>query len=121
VTTTAATLNLSGGGLIALRGHQVLEQLTVRLFPQSSSELSHSAIGSLSESHLYIAKTPPWRSKARSLAQDYRGVLSVCTKFPRAGEKTVEVEEFVDLCIAVREASGGIGERANWVIEVCAP
>lgn len=72
----------------------------------------------LSESPLYTPKTPAWLSQARSLAQDYRGVLSVSTKFPRAGEKNVKVEEFVDLCVAIWEASGGIGERAGWVIEV---
>ncbi len=72
----------------------------------------------LSESPLYTSKTPAWLPQARSLAQDYRGVLSACTKFPHASERNVKVEEFVDLCVAVWEASGAIGERAGWVIEV---
>lgn len=75
----------------------------------------------LSESPIYIPKTPPWLLQARSLVQDYRAILSSSTKFPRAGERNVKVEEFVDLCVAIWEASGGMGEHAGWVIEVRVP
>ncbi|KAK7039453.1 hypothetical protein R3P38DRAFT_2899579 [Favolaschia claudopus] len=65
-----------------------------------------------------ISKPPPWLHTARSVIQEYRAILSVCTKFPRAGEHNVKVEEFVDLCVAVWEASGAIGDYAGWVIDV---
>ena len=61
---------------------------------------------------------PSWLPEARSVIQEYRSVLNVSTKFPRAGERNVLVEEFVDLCIATWEASGAIGEHAGWVLDV---
>ena len=62
--------------------------------------------------------TPSWLPEARSVIQEYRSVLNVSTKFPRAGERNVLVEEFVDLCVATWEASGAVGERAGWVLDV---
>ena len=62
--------------------------------------------------------TPSWLPEARSVIQEYRSVLNVSTKFPRAGESNVLVEEFVDLCVAIWEASGAVGERAGWVLDV---
>ncbi|KAF9560412.1 hypothetical protein CPC08DRAFT_665457 [Agrocybe pediades] len=59
-----------------------------------------------------------WTSVARSIAQDYRAILSASTRFPRAGERNVKVEEFVELCVKVWEASGAVGEQASWVIEI---
>jgi hypothetical protein len=59
-----------------------------------------------------------WLSIARSVIQDYRSVLSFSTKFPRAGERNVKVEDFVDLCVAVWEASGAVGDHCGWVIDV---
>jgi len=61
---------------------------------------------------------PSWLPEARSVIQEYRSVLNVSTKFPRAGERNVLVEEFVDLCVAIWEASGAVGEHAGWVIDV---
>ncbi|KXN92633.1 Putative cargo-transport protein ypp1 [Leucoagaricus sp. SymC.cos] len=72
----------------------------------------------LSESPVYIPKTPSWLHQARTLCQDYRAILSASTKFPRAGERNIKVEEFVDLCVAVWEAASGMGEHAGWVIEI---
>ncbi|KAJ3560060.1 hypothetical protein NP233_g11081 [Leucocoprinus birnbaumii] len=72
----------------------------------------------LSESPVYIPKTPAWLHQARTLCTDYRMILSASTKFPRAGEKNIKVEEFVDLCVAVWEAAGGMGEHAGWVIDI---
>ncbi|KAJ2923781.1 hypothetical protein H1R20_g13313, partial [Candolleomyces eurysporus] len=63
-------------------------------------------------------KTPIWLHTARSVVQDYRAILNVSTKFPKAGERNVKVEEFVDLCVAVWEASGARGEHANWVLDI---
>lgn len=63
------------------------------------------------------AKAPRWISTARSVLQELRALLSVCTKFPRAGERNVRVEDFVDLCVAVWEADGAVGEYAGWVID----
>lgn len=64
------------------------------------------------------AKAPRWISTARSVLQEFRALLSVCTHFPRAGERNVRVEDFVDLCVAVWEADGAVGEYAGWVIDV---
>ena len=61
---------------------------------------------------------PSWLPEARSVIQEYRSVLNVSTKFPRAGERNVLVEEFVDLCVATWEASGAVGEHAGWVLDV---
>ncbi|KAJ7764907.1 hypothetical protein B0H16DRAFT_1526168 [Mycena metata] len=65
-----------------------------------------------------ISKPPPWLHTARSVIQEYRGILNVCTSFPRAGERNVKVEDFVDLCVAVWEASGAVGDYAGWVVDV---
>ena len=62
--------------------------------------------------------TPSWLPEARSVIQEYRSVLDISTKFPRAGERNFLVEEFVDLCVAIWEASGAVGEHAGWVIDV---
>jgi len=61
---------------------------------------------------------PSWLPEARSVIQEYRSVLNVSTKFPRAGERNFLVEEFVDLCVATWEASGVMGEHVGWVIDV---
>ncbi|TCD70384.1 hypothetical protein EIP91_003737 [Steccherinum ochraceum] len=63
-------------------------------------------------------KAPRWISMARSAIQEYRTILNVSTVFPRAGERNVKVEDFVDLCVAVWEADGAVGEYAGWVIDV---
>ena len=52
------------------------------------------------------------------MIQEYRSVLDVSTRFPRASERNVLVEEFVDLCVATWEASGAVGEHAGWVVDV---
>ncbi|KAK0452995.1 uncharacterized protein EV420DRAFT_634491 [Desarmillaria tabescens] len=64
------------------------------------------------------AKQPVWLPTARSLVQEYRAILSVSTKFPRAGERNTKVEEFVDLCVGIWEASGAVGESTSWVLDV---
>lgn len=64
-------------------------------------------------------KPPQWVHTARVVVQDYRAILSASTKFPKAGERNVKVEDFVDLCVAVWEASGAVGDHGGWVIEVC--
>lgn len=63
-------------------------------------------------------KPPPWLNDARQVIQEYRAILGASTRFPRAGEWNVKVEDFVDLCVAVWEASGAIGDHASWVIDV---
>ncbi|KAI6131742.1 hypothetical protein EV401DRAFT_1919508, partial [Pisolithus croceorrhizus] len=63
-------------------------------------------------------KPPQWLSIARSVANDYKYILDKCTHFPRAGERNVKVEDFVDLCVAVWEASGSISDWADWVIDI---
>ncbi|KAJ7577917.1 hypothetical protein C8J56DRAFT_969997 [Mycena floridula] len=65
-----------------------------------------------------LVKPPPWLHTARSIIQDYRAILSVCTRFPKAGERNVKVEDFVDLCVAIWEASGAVGAYTGWVLDV---
>ena len=52
------------------------------------------------------------------MVHEYRAILDATTKFPSAGEHNVPVEEFVDLCVAVWEAGGAVGDQAAWVIDV---
>ncbi|KDR72826.1 hypothetical protein GALMADRAFT_252100 [Galerina marginata CBS 339.88] len=59
-----------------------------------------------------------WMHTARSIVQDYRAILDASTSFPRAGERNVKVEEFVELCVKVWEAAGAAGEQVGWVIEI---
>ncbi|KZT66935.1 TPR-like protein [Daedalea quercina L-15889] len=65
-----------------------------------------------------VEKPHRWISAARSVIQEYRAILSVSTKFPKAGERNVQVEDLVDLSVAVWEADGAVGEYAGWVIDV---
>lgn len=81
----------------------------------------HFLISRASSSSKAHSKHPTWLSSARSVIQDYRSVLSSSTKFPRAGERNVKVEDFLDLCVAVWEASGAVGEHAGWVVDVNNP
>ncbi|PCH34790.1 hypothetical protein WOLCODRAFT_139578 [Wolfiporia cocos MD-104 SS10] len=59
-----------------------------------------------------------WISAARSVVQEYRAILSVSTQFPKAGQRNVKVEDLADLCVAIWEADGAVGEYAGWVIDV---
>jgi hypothetical protein len=64
-------------------------------------------------------KLPPaWLSDARPVINEYRAILSICTRCPKAGESNTRVEDFVDLCVAVWEAAGAIGDHTSWVIDV---
>ncbi|KAG5643985.1 hypothetical protein DXG03_009275 [Asterophora parasitica] len=44
-------------------------------------------------------KVHVWLPIVQTIVNDYRAILSSCTSFPRAGERNVRVEDFVDLCI----------------------
>ncbi|KAF8152244.1 hypothetical protein B0H34DRAFT_724464 [Crassisporium funariophilum] len=74
--------------------------------------------GTLSPSVISLKKSPVWLHAARSAVQDYRAILNVSTQFPSAGQQNTKVEEFADLCVAVWEASGAVGEQAGWVIDI---
>ena len=63
-------------------------------------------------------QTDPRLPSARRVVRDYRDILTVSTRFPKAGERNVKVEEFVDLCVAVWESSGAAGEHAGWLVDV---
>ncbi|KAG6330168.1 hypothetical protein ID866_8922, partial [Astraeus odoratus] len=67
---------------------------------------------------LQTQKPPQWLNTARSVVNEYRTILAKCTHFPRAGERNVKVEDFVDLCVAVWEACGSMSDRATWVIDI---
>jgi len=64
------------------------------------------------------AKPPQWISTARSVIHEYRTILGTCTTFPKAGERNVKVEDFVDLCMAVWETNGAMSDRVRWVLDV---
>lgn len=59
-----------------------------------------------------------WVTEARTLMEEYRVVLAVCTNFPRAGERNRKVEEYCDGIVAVWERSGADGADSRWVIDV---
>jgi hypothetical protein len=59
-----------------------------------------------------------WMNASRSIIHECRAILSASTSFPRAGERNIQVEEFVDMCVAVWEASGCSVDQASWVLDV---
>ena len=89
--------------------------LYLRAFILRYGATSHHS--SLASSHSE-QKPPAWLHRARWLVNEYRAILNVSTTFPRAGERNVKVEDFVDLCVGVWEASGCVGEAAGWVVDV---
>ncbi|KAI0300126.1 hypothetical protein B0F90DRAFT_1848180 [Multifurca ochricompacta] len=54
----------------------------------------------------------------RRAIQDYRGILNASTRFPKAGEHNVKVEELTDLSVAAWEACGTKSGDAAWVMDV---
>ncbi|OAX33790.1 hypothetical protein K503DRAFT_725395 [Rhizopogon vinicolor AM-OR11-026] len=67
---------------------------------------------------LQSEKSSQWLSTARSVINEYRTILDSSTSFPRAGERNVKVEDFVDLCVAVWETSGAMSDRVHWVLDI---
>jgi hypothetical protein len=59
-----------------------------------------------------------WVTEARTLVEEYRVVLAVCTTFPKAGDRNQKVEEYCDGLVAVWERSGADGMDSGWVIDV---
>ncbi|KAF5319427.1 hypothetical protein D9619_008793 [Psilocybe cf. subviscida] len=67
---------------------------------------------------------------ALSTVNAYKAVLGASTRFPRAGEKNIKVEEFVELCVVLWEAGWVYGDDSKgkkqreeglgtrWVIDV---
>lgn len=93
-----------------------LRALIIRSRLPGSAPLSSSSAASVRTTS--SQETVAWLPIARRVVRDYRDVLTACTQFPKAGKRNVKVEEFVDLCVAVWEASGAAGEHAGWVIDV---
>lgn len=60
-----------------------------------------------------------WYRECRAIAEDYQKVLGAATQFPRAGERNVDVENFVDLVMGVWERGGCVEGETEWIIEVC--
>jgi hypothetical protein len=59
-----------------------------------------------------------WVTEARTLVEEYRVVLAVCTSFPKAGERNRKVEGYCDGLVAVWERSGADGMDSRWAIDV---
>ncbi|KIJ19657.1 hypothetical protein PAXINDRAFT_174968 [Paxillus involutus ATCC 200175] len=87
-----------------------LRALVIRFRASSSAVTPTSSI--------QYEKSPQWLSIARSIIDEYRTILDKCTRFPKAGERNVPVEDLVDLSVAVWEASGAASDRAYWVIDI---
>lgn len=88
--------------------------------PTHRSIIAQLYLHLLLRTYTATAKTE-WINETRSVVTDYRTVLSETTTFPRAGEHNVKVEEFVDLCVAAWDVTGGDGEQVGWVIDVRTP
>lgn len=70
------------------------------------------------------------RTSALTTVSSYKSVLGASTRFPRAGEKNIKVEEFVELCVVLWESGWVHGDDKNtrtqleedlgtrWVIDV---
>ncbi|KAG6874001.1 hypothetical protein C0995_007958 [Termitomyces sp. Mi166 len=86
-----------------------LRATILRYHPLLASQPILSAVGGGEKS---------WLHTARTVMSDYRAILGACTTFPRAGERNVRVEDFVDLCVGVWEAGGASGEGTGWVIDI---
>lgn len=104
-------LILKNGGLSHLSHHVSQSSL--------SSSIATSTSTSPTQSESQHSVSHSWIHSARCIIQDYRAILTASTRFPRAGERNMEVENFVDLCVAVWESHGAAGEQAGWVIDVC--
>ncbi|KIY44641.1 hypothetical protein FISHEDRAFT_50937 [Fistulina hepatica ATCC 64428] len=63
-------------------------------------------------------KLPAWFPEARAVVHEYHAILTASSSFPRAGQRNLRVEDFVDLCVAIWETSGASGDHASWVIEI---
>jgi hypothetical protein len=59
-----------------------------------------------------------WITEARTLLGEYRLVLAATTRFPRSGERNVQVEEYCDAVMAVWERGGAKGNDSQWAIDV---
>ncbi|KAF9530120.1 hypothetical protein CPB83DRAFT_201136 [Crepidotus variabilis] len=82
----------------------------------TSRPISIASLPSQSDAQSTMSST--WFHTARTVVQEYREILTACTKFPSAGHRNWKVEEFVDLCVAIWEAHGAVGEYAGWVIDI---
>lgn len=73
-----------------------------------------------SSSSSYKPTTGGKLTEVRATINEYRSILDVSpqSQFPKAGERNVRVEEFVDAVVAVWTAAGSNGEDAGWVIDV---
>ncbi|KLO16848.1 hypothetical protein SCHPADRAFT_937555 [Schizopora paradoxa] len=65
-----------------------------------------------------FANKAAWSTEMRSVINEYRLILGSTTSFPRAGERNILVEEFVDYCVAGWEACGAAPDQAVWVIDI---
>ncbi|KAI6043630.1 hypothetical protein EDC04DRAFT_2890779 [Pisolithus marmoratus] len=68
---------------------------------------------------LAASDTPTMVTRGAFRRKRLRSILDKCTRFPRAGERNVKVEDFVDLCVAfgkqaVDVGQGGLGYRYPW-------
>lgn len=122
----AARISVEDTALLALfhRYHACSAHWPSTFRPEHRSAVAvlhlHFLVSRVNSSTKVRPTNPSWLSSARSVIQEYRSVLSSSTQFPRAGDRNVKVEDFVDLCVAVWEASGAVGEHAGWVIDVSA-
>jgi hypothetical protein len=64
------------------------------------------------------AQKVAWYAECRVLAEEYRRILEVVTKFPKAGDQNTLVNDFVDMSIAIWERGGCDEAQTDWIIDV---
>ena len=57
-------------------------------------------------------------NEAKAVANDYKSLLEYSTRFPKAGERNEQVEEFTHILFAFWSANGFRPEWSDWIIEV---
>jgi len=102
--------------LRAYQAHSVHWPATFR--PEHRSTIAQLHLHALVQTYTPVSKFA-WLNEVRSLVTDYRILLTATSSFPRAGQRNVKVEEFVDLCVAAWDVNGASGDQACWVIDVC--
>ena len=128
----------TGGSPLSSTNTSYLPTSTTAERSKSSPSTDTNTLGSSTSSSTPCC--PPWIAEAIYIINAQRAILTASTKFPRASERNVPVEEFVELVVRVWEVwvewsvGFGFADRAArakgkwsdtegvdpiWVIDVC--
>ncbi|KAF9509208.1 hypothetical protein BS47DRAFT_1397092 [Hydnum rufescens UP504] len=64
------------------------------------------------------AQKVAWYAECRVLAEEYRRILEVVTRFPKAGEQNTLVNDFVDMSVGIWERGGCDEAQTDWIIDI---